>query len=734
MFQVDEPNSNTAKYLIGDTIDHLPLHLIKKIDILRLYYNFPKGFAESRKIASIVNHIEENCRQNSVRMNESGAIRVKLKRLVKTSNNFISKRKLCGRSHSDRRKQEEFHRKIYNDIFNVTHSSQESDSDTTNSDDHDHENGSESDYTPNNSNSHDSSRDSDPEDNDSNPESHDSDPDYDPNDDFIMMHEKKPIPSPLIKEISKSRGSFRLCESLLNAGVKINGGNPKVYGLSKSNLWAKVTSIRATQKRELHESLASSNTKIIVQFDGKQCSKLNARHLPKEERFIVIAHTIHGDIPLGFYVLDSKSGRNCADQILNALTDHNLLDRVVGIVCDTENTNTGCDNGTCRLVEDGLEADLLYTMCRHHLKEIQVRDVFTLCFGASQASHLTTFDMLIENWNKIKSRGFSYSPIAAVKLAQNSLIKRMSKSAIDIISSHAKSKLIRDDYAELNDLVLKFLGVETESPFRVVGARNNARWMCRILYAFKTYLFRDHLQLDEKFLDSLERFCIFIALIYAKHWNVCSITVDAPYNDLQLMKELYDYIAIDEEIADVAMGAHERHLWYLSDELIVLSLFSNKVSTQEKIRMVQQLTRQASARTENSIKRTTDIDNIPDMQLHQFISSRSFFLFERLELDTAFLNENPENWNNMSSFKNAKKTIEELLNVVNDSSERALQLGSTTITNQRVQSEERLQDFIISTFRKKYLISSIYQIEYIHTLHFISFHFLSFHSYSFTEK
>lgn len=53
------------------------------------------------------------------------------------------------------------------------------------------------------------------------------------------------------------------------------------------------------------------------------------------------------------------------------------------------------------------------------------------------------------------------------------------------------------------------------------------------------------------------------------------------------MKELYEYMKIDEEIASVSLAAHKRHLWYLSDERVVLELFSNKVPNEIKMNIHQ---------------------------------------------------------------------------------------------------------------------------------------------------
>lgn len=248
----------------------------------------------------------------------------------------------------------------------------------------------------------------------------------------------------------------------------------------------------------------------------------------------------------------------------------------------------------------------------------------------------------------------------------------------------------------MNDLVLKFLGEQTGKPFKVPGATNNARWMARGIYALKTYLFRQHLQLEPNFLNSLERFCMFVALIYAKHWNRSPIAVDAPFNDLKLMKELHAYGRIDAEIARVALGVHKRHLWYLSDELVVLSLFSDKVSTDDKSTMAILMLRVTTHRTENSIKHTTEIDDIQNAELHNFLSARSFFFFEHLGLSTEFLDVDPNDWNDIESFRQAEKTVLDLITVVNDSAERAVQLGANIISNQRVRSESRLQDLIVS--------------------------------------
>lgn len=702
-FQINDTKSDTFEYLIGNSKDELPLQQPRKIDILQLYFSFSKNTPEVRKITSIVESIENNYLRNGVNCKGSETIRIKTKRLVKSCKEFIAKRKVCGKSASERQKQEKFHRSIYNSFDVADNSTADSSSlefsDSFSSQESVMPNSSDDYQTDQNSETQ-SDHDSEPDNDDPSDDPHDDDPDYEP-DEFCGIKKKIPIPSTLLKDVSESRASFRISESLLNIGVKIAGANPKSYSISKSSLWKKITDLRQSQKESLLAALSADTTKIIVQFDGKKCSLLNRRHVGCEERLAILCHTIRGDVSLGFIGTDSKSGLNCATEILKSLAAHNLSHRVVGLVCDTENTNTGRLNGTCALVEFGLENDLLHFMCRHHSKEVMLKDVFVVVFGDSQGANITTFDVLVENWDYIRDRNFSYAPIDDEKFEENPLLASMYEEAVNVITDHALSKQIRDDYAELNDLVLKFFGIKTPKPFRVPGATNNARWMARILYAMKTYLFRQHLNLDLDFEDSLERFCMFTALIYTKHWNRCSNAVDAAYNDLELWKELDEYREIDIEIANAALRAHQRHLWYLSDELVVMSLFSEKVSNAVKWNMSTQMARHVEERTENSIKYTEAIDDIQNYELHNFISPRSLFLFERLDLDFEFLDDHPDEWNEMESFKRAKQTILDIVTVVNDSAERAVQLGANAIADKRVQSEKRLQDFVISSYGNK---------------------------------
>lgn len=72
------------------------------------------------------------------------------------------------------------------------------------------------------------------------------------------------------------------------------------------------------------------------------------------------------------------------------------------------------------------------------------------------------------------------------------------------------------------------------------GVVHRARWMAKIIYALKIYLFRDQFVLRSRELNALREFTTFAVRIYLKYWYVCPKPTLAPSNDLKLLKKLLE--------------------------------------------------------------------------------------------------------------------------------------------------------------------------------------------------
>lgn len=518
--------------------------------------------------------------------------------------------------------------------------------------------------------------------------------DFDPAD-FNEIRSKTQLCDEDIKELSKCSGSYRVMEKALAIGIKAGGGNPNDFAISKASLCDQLSKFRSSKKSENSEGIASHAEKGVLLFDGKKFNKINAKHVGKDSRMVAVYHTLEKDFTLGLPILASGHARSYANELIRLCENNNLTSRVIGLVFDTTIVNTGQPGGVCALYEKDTARQVLNIACRHHIYELLLSTAMTAAIGASSSPTLDMFDSLKNEWQSIKCHGFAYEPCDIDELGSPYLLD-LHENAKKALLRHAQSRQIRDDYAELTDLCLKFLGVRTNKTFKVPGAVSRARWMGKAIYGIKTYLFRHELDLEPGFEEGLLQFSLFVSLVYCKYWNRCTNVLDAPINDLSLIADLEQFSIHNADIANSVLNTLWNHLWYFGEELAVLSLFSEKNSIENKNRMRMKLASNPNPippRTENSLKLKKYIDGI---ELPDLISTRSRFLLSLLEIDLNFLNKDAATWKTNTSFKKAKTIIENLVVVVNDKAERALGKATTIIKNQKARSESRFQNMFIS--------------------------------------
>ena len=113
------------------------------------------------------------------------------------------------------------------------------------------------------------------------------------------------------------------------------------------------------------------------------------------------------------------------------------------------------------------------------------------------------------------------------------------------------------------------------------------------------------------------------------------------------------------------------HLWYLTEELLPLSLFSNSVSENTKVKITKKI---LSSGPEAKSMRTAASNGKPvfpampervNEDLVQFVLPSSIKFFNIMRLDPGFLSLPVEIWELDSSFNEAKLTASNLM-VVND--------------------------------------------------------------------
>ena len=165
----------------------------------------------------------------------------------------------------------------------------------------------------------------------------------------------------------------------------------------------------------------------------------------------------------------------------------------------------------------------------------------------------------------------------------------------------------------------------------------------------------------------------FTSLVYVTYFMLSSIGADAPFNDLELFKLLNKYKGIDSEVAEIAIAAMKRHLFYLTQENVVLVLFSNRLDDDQKSRIASRMLTYPKPDKFKAEKPKPPAQIDQTTSLVSLVGERSWTLFHVLNIQTSWLEEEPSRWSEDDNFCEARDWVR-TAKVVNDSCERAIKM------------------------------------------------------------
>lgn len=378
-----------------------------------------------------------------------------------------------------------------------------------------------------------------------------------------------------------------------------------------------------------------------MHWDGKLLPDLTGKE--KTDRLPIVVSHLNGSQLLGVPEISSGSGINTAGAVHNILEDWNIAENVVAACYDTTAANTGSTNGAVTLLQNLLEHDLLQLPCRHHIYELVLKSAFSCKFGSTSGPTTPLFQRFKNEWKNIDQS--EYQPGMSDRPIKEAL-KDISIDIIDFCKMNLKEKSPRHDYEEFLQLCLMFLGArDRQYKFRAPGAMSHARWMMKAIYSFKIYLFRSQFTLTAKEEKSIREFLIFVVKIYVKPWFSSGKAVEAPNNDFNFLRKVYEFRKVDSEISAAVQKTFCNHLWYLSDETIAFSLFDLNVSITEKKRMasiIKEMDEMNGHGKSNKLQlKPFQVPWFCQQKLSDFVTSNTVDLFKRYNIPTGFLTNDP---------------------------------------------------------------------------------------------
>lgn len=394
----------------------------------------------------------------------------------------------------------------------------------------------------------------------------------------------------LVAALDRCQLSVRDSVFIIEATIEALGHNTDEFPISKSSIHR----VRTEMRRERAEAIKVDFQNkvpdtVTVHWDGKLLPALDSRKCKEERLPIVISYDDKEQL-IAVPKLDNSTGSEQAQAILDAIMNWNLEDKVQILCCDTTASNTGRINGACVLLEQKLGREMLIFACRHHVYELVLKAVFEAKISQVTTSpDIPLFKKFRENWKNIDPEKIQ-SCTEKLSYFNVSEIDKL----LEFYRTELTKEIARDDYRELIELSIIFLGGDSEKKFKIrpPGAMHQARWMARALYSLKIALLSSQFRISNKDKAALLDVCLFIVTSYVKPWLQCILAVKAPYQDLCFLKAMKAYETIDKSISKAALQKFCQHLWYLTDEVSILSLFDDDVAQETKEKMIANLAKE----------------------------------------------------------------------------------------------------------------------------------------------
>ena len=191
---------------------------------------------------------------------------------------------------------------------------------------------------------------------------------------------------------------------------------------------------------------------------------------------------------------------------------------------------------------------------------------------------------------------------------------------------------------------------------------------------------------------------LFVVFVYLKSWFSVPCLTSAATNDLELYRRLLKFKTVHKKVSSTAASVLQRHTWYLTEELIPLSLFNENLPLEDRTVLASNIGQLTLGPMEN---RKPSLPSIGQKsELVDFVGERSTVPFTLLGVPHTFLL--LPDWSTSSDYEKMKTALR-VLSHLNDSCERALGLV-TTINTKMTRNETSFQELVqvVEAHRKKY--------------------------------
>ena len=475
--------------------------------------------------------------------------------------------------------------------------------------------------------------------------------------------------------------------------VKMGGGQLDQCSLSAStSLRQRTSAVVESESRIKAEFASSMPSNIVLHWDGKVIKYENRKESDELLAIVLSSPQLeHHTQFLAAPQIPDGTGASMKDALMTTLNVWDIpANNIIGMCWDTTASNTGRNQGSATLFEQELGRGIMWLVCRHHIGELHIKHADVEVRGAWAGPTDRLFEQFRERFpniqiDPVQLRLWNWPEVSR---PHTFLVAR----ALDVrhfLQQHLlEDDFGRDDYRELCELIIKYLGGQVirsrrrpgalgdDFVMRAPGALHHARFLASCLYIMKLVMLSNLTPrglLTPNMLANLERMAQYIALFHGSWFLQARVVAIAPRLDFNLWEQMGSYQDIDAPIARAVRQSLLRHLWYLTEHLVILAFFDESVAPEVKEDMATRL--HNTPRPQNFATGKPEFPtgiitaNIPTME--QFIGPKSWLLFHLLGNNGAWLTMPPDQWSTNQEYNNMRDIVTKL-EVVNDVAERGV--------------------------------------------------------------
>lgn len=249
--------------------------------------------------------------------------------------------------------------------------------------------------------------------------------------------------------------SFRSLSTILDLSFA-TANTENRFSTSTGYLFKNYKRLLRTKEGKYKDFLREDQSLGTICFDHQATQKITGKYEGTTHRIAVVWYSKEKHNGIGMKEMPDKTAESQTRAIREICTEYGIDNsQIVALTCDNENTNVGIRGGTCTLFEQALNKLFLRLMCRHHIPEIVIKDVYHYLFKSDTPNNLF-YPILKEIWPDLRETGFNFEPFdenlffEEFGVERLELFKEMKNRAILELRQHSKSNHVRDDYREVS--------------------------------------------------------------------------------------------------------------------------------------------------------------------------------------------------------------------------------------------------------------------------------------------